>query len=392
MSECSNVINEGFTNPSGPAQYSSQIVFNGSTPSCLPSVNQGATLNQVLAALMSYVCQIPGPLTEISSDFVIVGDGNLTEYLEYLEQLIRDIENSIPSSIPRNLCDLTVGECISLPPCFDDFSITGNSPVEVLIESMASLICDTISTVQQQQDLWVDVFNEISTGNQEVVFNQPAISTSGLSALIGSGFAMLDGQPFKIPHSVSPIVLVANRDNYIQVDANGQYSVVLQPIGGPAPSLPYVGLYRVTTDGSSAVSTVYIGDPFLFDDMDRFADDVIETRHILDANVVNSKLDEIIAPSSVGESAFMFLTYNSKGRIVSATSNITIEDLEESQVLLWNGLTWKNANYNPNKLPEYTTAEAAALGFDLSNKGTLIYNTTDSKVQVWNGAAFESIH
>jgi hypothetical protein len=315
----------------------------------------------------------------------------LAQYITELNETISNLLENIPS-VPESLCDIIVGDCVAFADCFGASGLDRTSVAGELIEAMMSKICESSTQITENQGLWERVFANITTGDKSVVFEQPTISFTGLTANVSEGFGMFNGVPFLI--NAGSVELEANRDNYIEVDTSSNLTVVSVAVGALDPGFVNLRLFKVTTDGSGVVSSSFDGNLFLFETMDLMADDVVETRHIVNENVTNEKLDNLLENNGfVGLADFLRVDYNTKGRIINATSKMDFENLDVDHIMVFNGNVWRNILYRENPpLPNLTSAEASSFGFGSQDSGTLIYNTTIGKAQVWNGSSFDDLH
>jgi hypothetical protein len=81
---------------------------------------------------------------------------------------------------------------------------------------------------------------------------------------------------------------------------------------------------------------------------------IIATRNVIDLSITGAKLETIGAASTIGDSDLFIISYDTKGRVTSASANYAIVGALAGDLLQYNGAGW--VNFTPN----YTTGTGTA--------------------------------
>lgn len=356
--------------------------YDGIAMQCV-TIPAGANLNQVLAAIDQAICDVEtlasAPVTVDAADVTYSGDTVFscftitgTDVESVIEELATEICNN--SDAIANLCA-------------DDISLACAVTLDFTCLASAGLDPDPDPSNQFEFDQWViDTLCSIlgtytfagggGMASSAFVMSASTIReyTAGLSApeTFYSSYVRKGGDQTSSPAALSVTIsdttgatddnyfvvngwynespsqvlaLTATSDNYVDVDSNGTFAVTAVGVGAPAPAIAAgsMRLWKLETDGTGVVSVSDLRNFYSLDGS-TLADDSIMTRHIVDGDVTNVKLDDIVTGATEGDANFFNITFNDKGRVTASSSMIDITGLTNGDLLQYNSGTgnWEN--------------------------------------------------
>ena len=410
MSDCNNTLKP---KTAGELLCTSDIAcYDGVALSCV-SVPAGANLNQVISSIDRAICALNTPSAPVDASDVTYS-GTLvfscltltaTDVQTAIQELATEICNL--SSTVSNLCTDDIATCNVTWDCYTSQvgwvnPTTITEALNAIIDYTCDLKADLLSGVDNGGNgngAGNPTFNDISNfisdingfddnGGVDWVAKggDAATSPTTLDVTIDDNTGGTESEFYVNGYwmEVVPTILTmtASRDNYIDIKADGTFSITDVALGAPAPPVAAdaMRLWLISTDGTGTTGSTDLRNFYVFDGTN-FADDSILTRHILDGDVINSKLDNIIVAGTIGDADFMEIAYNTKGRIEIASSKISITALADNDILQYNLGTdsWENVSIAGSLLPAasandtlYYNGAAYAASSLLTNTGTAI--------------------
>lgn len=313
-------------------------------------VPEGATLSEVLVLMETYFNQTlldlendTFTLTEPNCLGLAAGDYGYQQIVTAMITVLCAVKTSV-DTLDTDGVALAGG--ITVPSCMLPF--TGTDATDLLNHIMTYL-CTTINGVIRPVDVYNSEFpsgvptltllKELHEGyadNDSYVYDHTTVVTSPtlLNITVQPMKAVVNNWPVK---RVDPEVfaLDKDRDIYFTLDDKGVISTIIQTIGDPAPSMTgKVYLYKITTDANGVVSyneffgTTPFNAPAL-----SIPNNFIQTAMIDDLQVTGAKMESVVSASTKGHAAILSITYDAKGRITGATSNINLTGIADGQIL-----------------------------------------------------------
>lgn len=379
--ECSNLQTEGHSTSD---QTCSSLIncYDGSGFSCM-TIPDGSSLNEVLAIFGNQICANVTAIENISTDCncttvdVTIGprfdvfNGTCLSgtYLEStgLNILLEDIVNTLCNiaipTVPENTEDIvlgsTLGSAMNSYICFDDVAYDQNTQLNVLLNEMADLICANAKCCLSNANLIEYLLDDMINGDEsddtawdgDVVIDYGGTAEKSVTLLDVTleNTTNPDENRFVVSGKIivvadTTVALTANMDNYVDVDTSGNYTVSSVTIGNPAPAIVGMRLYKFETNATTVAATTDMRNYYYFNGT-QFSDNSIGTRHIIDANVTNVKLDDIVTAATTGDPSVFTVTYNAKGRVTAAVSHFNITAPADGDITRYHLASGKWVNY-----------------------------------------------
>jgi len=352
---------------------SSVTCYDGVALSCV-TPPADPSLNEVIEAIDTAICGLSGAPSPVDAAdvtysgttsfacFDLAPSANVEEAIESLAAEICNIEDTIIPALCTDdiaLCNI-VWDCLEDISTFPDpapttatgafnwindvlcatyekvFGVPGGSgiapdggsgnPDQMTPADKLQKMVSAMTRFEPDSPDWVTKGADLTTSPSSFTVTVEDTVLGGKNELIVNGWWMeLDG---------SNLTMAANSDNYIDIQDDRTFVVTSQTIGDPAPAVASdsMRLYKVETDGTGTVSVVDLRNRYAMDGSS-FADDSIITRHIADLNVTGDKLETLGAGATLGDSDFITITYDTKGRVTAGSDKFNIGALSDDDIL-----------------------------------------------------------
>lgn len=359
MGNCNPV--KGSTPVGGGIIKTSDVsIYDGTTLSCILGITSGTSnLNQVITAIDNAICAVSTPessginydgsitLGSCSIPVTPAVNPTVNDAFTSIADYICSLESTVNNRIDiLNTGDIVISGTLIGSDCIGTF--TGTDTIETYLSAMASYICaippSTPSTV-------VDLYDyESITRGERVWVGEGGDSVHSGASLIptiqnnagGDSRYYLNGIKFIVADTT--VNLAVTRDNYVDITDAGTYLVIDVAIGSPAPPVGggHMRIAKYETNGTGVVTYTDLRE-FQYQDGERWFDDSVITRHILDLNVTGAKLENF-GTAGTNDWSLASFTVDAKGRVQSWTNNTTITSLADNDILKYNLGTgqWEN--------------------------------------------------
>lgn len=378
MSDCNNNC---------PEKTSDITLFDGTFNNI--TVPDGSSLNDVLTLLETYFTnQINGIETSytLESDSACLGLTAGTYSLQQMVQAIitkvcenatniQDIYTQLAAiSLNVNTTDVTL-DGISLPSCASGFAGTTSTDLfNYILTELCSIqdginfdpVTDDANSNSANYKAMSEVVRGMVDNNYVFKETTPTTSATSFSSNVEPIGAIVNGYYVNVS-SQYPLTLNANEDAYVNLKQDGTYVLYQGSVGFLPPAFPVTehNLYMFRTDGAGVVSLAqnYNTDPF---NPTPLGTDDVDTINIRDGAVTSVKLDDVVVGDTKGSSAIIEVTYNNKGQITGATSNLNIGAITNGQGIKYNAGT---LGFEPVDILSINTSAFVPLsdGFDLTD-------------------------
>lgn len=357
----SNSITSCNCNDNCPNKTSDITLFNGNLSYI--DVPAGASLNDVLSLMEMYIAN---GFADVDLSYAI-GAGNCLglaagtySYNQVLSAVIDKLCQVAAEAIAAvDTNDVALADIV-YPACFSAF--TGLTSTDLFNEILQA-ICDqqaefipyaaSYDKDDIQKYIPLSILADVISGmvdNSIYVYEHTTVVTSPtlLNITVNPMKAVVNNIPVYRPNS-EVFSLSPTKDIYFLLKDDGGINKVEQTIGNPAPSTAGVAyLYKIVTDGSGVVSysEQFTASPFNAPVLS-IPNNYITTAMIADGQVTSVKMADVVVGASVGDSSVVSVTFNNKGQITSASSNMSLSGLADGQVLAYDSLSGGFTNVTP---------------------------------------------
>jgi len=348
---------------------SSDILFDGGFVNV--TFDPDATLNDVLLQMESYfnnlVINVSEPVFVLGENCLGMAPGTYSfqEIIQGVIVKLCEVAEGVDVIVTTN--DVLLDDIV-LPSCLEGF--TGTTTTELFNYIMGKIcsisdlipptpIVDPIpgsggvhgwTTDKDFPARFINTFafekiHKALAENQSYVFEHttPTYDGANLNIRVLAISAIIENY-LVVRTDAESFGLDASKDNYVFLLQTGILDKIAVTIGDPEPSLPVgktgVILYKATTDIDGVTSLTPMFPQSAFNDPTlTIAPNTIETAMIQDDAVTSAKLADVVTAATKGHVSILSITYNAKGQITSATSNIDMSGVADGDVLVYDNGT-----------------------------------------------------